>query len=130
MTATIDAARFAELQATAGADFVVELIDTFLHEAPGMLADIARTLLEILELPHGILLVTGPTGSCLLDRETPRGLVPRPGRARLSFQPAADEEAAVDLRLSRGPGSAFGCPHVRLRCLSGLFPAILTTRAQ
>jgi len=40
MTATIDAARFAELQATAGADFVVELIDTFLHEAPGLLAEL------------------------------------------------------------------------------------------
>jgi HPt (histidine-containing phosphotransfer) domain-containing protein len=40
MTATIDATRFAELQATAGADFVVELIDTFLHEAPGMLAEL------------------------------------------------------------------------------------------
>jgi HPt (histidine-containing phosphotransfer) domain-containing protein len=33
----IDAAVFAELQATAGADFVQELVDTFLEEAPGML---------------------------------------------------------------------------------------------
>jgi HPt (histidine-containing phosphotransfer) domain-containing protein len=40
MTSAIDAARFAELQATAGADFVVELIDTFLAEAPGMLAEL------------------------------------------------------------------------------------------
>jgi HPt (histidine-containing phosphotransfer) domain-containing protein len=40
MTTSIDAARFAELQATAGADFVVELIDTFLEEAPGMLAEL------------------------------------------------------------------------------------------
>ena len=40
MTTAIDAARFADLQATAGADFVVELIDTFLHEAPGMLAEL------------------------------------------------------------------------------------------
>jgi len=40
MTTAIDAARFAELQATAGADFVVELIDTFLHEAPGLLAEL------------------------------------------------------------------------------------------
>jgi hypothetical protein len=38
MTSAIDAARFAELQATAGADFVVELIDTFLLEAPVLLA--------------------------------------------------------------------------------------------
>jgi HPt (histidine-containing phosphotransfer) domain-containing protein len=40
MTSAIDAARFADLQATAGADFVVELIDTFLHEAPGLLAEL------------------------------------------------------------------------------------------
>jgi HPt (histidine-containing phosphotransfer) domain-containing protein len=35
---TIDAATFAELQAAAGEDFVRELIDTFLQEAPPMLA--------------------------------------------------------------------------------------------
>lgn len=29
---------YAELQSTAGAEFVVELVDTFLDEAPGMLA--------------------------------------------------------------------------------------------
>jgi len=40
MTSSIDATRFAELQATAGADFVVELIDTFMQEAPGMLAEL------------------------------------------------------------------------------------------
>ena len=33
----VDAAVFAELQATAGAEFVQELVDTFLEEAPGML---------------------------------------------------------------------------------------------
>ena len=34
---TIDATTFGELQASAGADFVAELIDTFLEEAPAML---------------------------------------------------------------------------------------------
>ncbi|HUP07917.1 MAG TPA: Hpt domain-containing protein [Caldimonas sp.] len=34
---TIDAAVFAELQATAGEDFARELVDTFLEEAPPML---------------------------------------------------------------------------------------------
>jgi len=34
---TIDAATFADLQATAGEDFVRELVDTFLEEAPLML---------------------------------------------------------------------------------------------
>ena len=36
----IDAATFAELQARAGADFVDELVDTFLEEAPQMLAEL------------------------------------------------------------------------------------------
>ena len=41
----IDLASFNELKDTAGADFVAELVDTFLEEAPGMLADLrsART---------------------------------------------------------------------------------------
>lgn len=37
---TIDNAVFAELQDTAGADFVAELVDTFLDEAPTMLAEL------------------------------------------------------------------------------------------
>jgi histidine phosphotransfer protein HptB len=36
----IDAATFAELQESAGADFVHELIDTFFEEAPRMLAEL------------------------------------------------------------------------------------------
>ena len=42
--AAIDPAVFAELQATAGADFVRELIDTFLEEAPPMLAELNEAL--------------------------------------------------------------------------------------
>ena len=37
---TIDVATFEELKATAGADFVRELVDTFLVEAPAMLAEL------------------------------------------------------------------------------------------
>ncbi len=45
MTAPIiDAAIFAELEASAGADFVKELVDTFLEEAPAMLAELERAL--------------------------------------------------------------------------------------
>ena len=45
MTAPIiDAATFAELQASAGADFVGELVDTFLEEAPVMLAEMKSAL--------------------------------------------------------------------------------------
>jgi len=41
----IDAATFADLQATAGADFIDELVQTFFEEAPAMLAELrsART---------------------------------------------------------------------------------------
>ncbi len=44
MTDVIDRDVFAELQATAGADFVAELVDTFLEEAPGMLAELEAAL--------------------------------------------------------------------------------------
>jgi len=40
--AAIDATTFEELKATAGAEFVGELVDTFLTEAPGMLDDLHR----------------------------------------------------------------------------------------
>ena len=36
----IDPAVFAELEATTGADFAVELANTFLEEAPGMIAEL------------------------------------------------------------------------------------------
>jgi HPt (histidine-containing phosphotransfer) domain-containing protein len=37
---SIDLAVFRELQDATGAEFVVELVDTFLEEAPGMIADL------------------------------------------------------------------------------------------
>jgi HPt (histidine-containing phosphotransfer) domain-containing protein len=40
----IDRTVFEELKVTAGADFVGELVDTFLTEAPTMLADLRRAL--------------------------------------------------------------------------------------
>ena len=39
-SSTIDPATFAELQDTAGGDFVAELVGTFLDEAPQMLAEL------------------------------------------------------------------------------------------
>ena len=36
----IDSATFAELQETAGADFVAELVDTFLEDAPALLGEL------------------------------------------------------------------------------------------
>jgi HPt (histidine-containing phosphotransfer) domain-containing protein len=43
-TPTIDRATFAELEASAGAEFARELIDTFLEEAPTMLAELHASL--------------------------------------------------------------------------------------
>ena len=40
--AMLDAAAYAELQDTMGADFAAELLETFLAEAPAMLADLRR----------------------------------------------------------------------------------------
>ena len=45
MTApTIDRATFETLKETAGAEFALELVDTFLQEAPSMLDDLRRAL--------------------------------------------------------------------------------------
>ena len=43
-TPTIDAATFKALQETAGAEFVVELVDTFLEEAPPMMEELRSAL--------------------------------------------------------------------------------------
>src|SRR6185295_19093286 len=42
----IDKAVYAELEDTAGAEFVVELVNTFLEEAPGMLAELRSARAE------------------------------------------------------------------------------------
>ena len=42
--ATIDPTAFAELQASTGADFVVELVSTFFEEAPPMIAELRSAL--------------------------------------------------------------------------------------
>lgn len=44
MTPSIDLAVFSELRDTTGSDFVRELVDTFLQEAPAMLADLRDAL--------------------------------------------------------------------------------------
>ena len=43
-TLTIDAATFRALQDTAGSEFVAELVDTFLQEAPRMLEELRSSL--------------------------------------------------------------------------------------
>lgn len=44
MTRAIDIAVFSELRDTTGSDFVRELVDTFLEEAPAMVADLRDAL--------------------------------------------------------------------------------------
>jgi histidine phosphotransfer protein HptB len=44
--AVIDTVTFADLQANAGADFVVELVDTFAVEAPAILAELTAAFEE------------------------------------------------------------------------------------
>ena len=44
MPTSIDPVTFAELRDTTGSEFVPELIDTFLQEAPAMLAELRDTL--------------------------------------------------------------------------------------
>jgi HPt (histidine-containing phosphotransfer) domain-containing protein len=44
MTTTIDGDTFSALRDTTGSEFVRELIDTFLAEAPSMLADLRESL--------------------------------------------------------------------------------------
>ncbi len=44
--AVIDQPTFEALQQTAGADFVVELVQTFLVEAPSMIADLRKSRVE------------------------------------------------------------------------------------
>ena len=46
MTDSIDRTVFKELQAAAGAEFVVELVDTFFEEAPTLLADLRSALAQ------------------------------------------------------------------------------------
>jgi HPt (histidine-containing phosphotransfer) domain-containing protein len=47
MSTAIDQKTFSELQSTAGTEFVAELVDTFLQEAPGMLAELRSAAAEI-----------------------------------------------------------------------------------
>ncbi len=42
----IDNAIFSELRETTGSEFMIELIDTFLSDAPGLIADLRKSLAE------------------------------------------------------------------------------------
>ena len=94
MTApTIDRATFAELEQTAGAEFAVELVDTFLAEAPGMLAELRRALgagdADAFRRTAHSLKSNGNTFGALVFGNLARGL-------ELGGLPGAGEAAGID----------------------------------
>jgi HPt (histidine-containing phosphotransfer) domain-containing protein len=102
----IDAAAFAELQDSAGADFVRELVDTFLEEAPRMLdelraaaaaghGDVFRRAAHSLKSNANTFGALGLGG---LARELELNGVP-PGGGDGALQALADEYARVAARL-------------------------------
>ena len=102
---TIDAAVFEELQATAGADFVVELVDTFLEEAPQMLAELRAALAggqaeRFRRAAHSMKTnahTFGATRLGAMARELELGGLPPDARGVDALQ-AAYEEAAAELK--------------------------------
>jgi len=110
----IDGATFRELQDAAGAEFVAELVATFLEEAPGMLADLRSAREagdgECFRRAAHSLKSNGQTFGALalgtMARELElRGLHARPAQdaAALDALDAAYAQAAAALKeLSRG----------------------------
>lgn len=105
----IDPATFAELQEATGADFVTELVGTFLEEAPGMLAELRDALAvrdgeRFRRAAHSLKSNSqtfGATALGALAREIElRGLADEPARdvASLDALDAAFDQAAAALQ--------------------------------
>jgi HPt (histidine-containing phosphotransfer) domain-containing protein len=101
-SSTIDQATFEELKESAGSDFVRELVDTFLAEAPAMLADLRRALAEadaerFRRIAH-TLKSNGNTFGALtlgaLARDLELGGLPQVGEASAAKLDALDKEYA------------------------------------
>jgi len=95
----IDLAVFRELQDATGAEFVVELVDTFLEEAPGMIAEMrsARAATDaerFRRAAHSL-----KSNSLTFGATTLGQLARQLELAGLGADPAADEEAiaAIDV---------------------------------
>ncbi len=110
MPDTIDQKTFSELQEAAGAEFITELVDTFLEEAPTMIAELrsamqAQQVDKFRRAAHSLksnCQTFGATrlGSMARDLET-RGI--SSGAAALDALEAHYAEVASDLKgLSRG----------------------------
>jgi HPt (histidine-containing phosphotransfer) domain-containing protein len=109
-TSIIDRTTFAELQATAGADFVVELVDTFLEEAPQILAELKSALAagsaeRFKRAAHSLKTNAHTFGATALGaraRELELGGLPSDGRGVDALELAYRQAAAALLELARG----------------------------
>jgi len=110
MPETIDRAAFAELQATAGADFVVELVQTFFEEAPQMLAELraaqaAGAAERFRRAAHSLKTNANTFGAAVLGakaRELELGGLPADAGGMDALQALYDEAAAALKELARG----------------------------
>jgi len=106
----IDRATFAELQRSAGADFVVELVDTFAEEAPPMLAELRAALTaaaadRFRRAAHSLKTNANTFGALALGmraRELELGGLPPDATSIDALQAACDEAIAALKELARG----------------------------
>lgn len=108
--AAVDRGVFAELQATAGADFVAELVETFAAEVPSLLGDLRSALADgapdrFRRAAHSVKsngLAFGATRLAAQARELELGALPADARPLDALQ-ATLEDAVAELRsLARG----------------------------
>ena len=108
--APIDAATFAELQHAAGADFVGDLVGTFLEEAPLMLAELRAARAEAAaerfrRAAHSLKSNSQTFGALRLGelaRELELGGLPADAAPLDALQAAYERAAAALQELSRG----------------------------
>ncbi len=109
-TSPIDRATFAELQDATGADFVVELVDTFGEELPGMLAELrdaraAGSAERFRRAAHSLkanALSFGAMPLGALARALEAGGLPADAAAIDALQAAGDDALAALRDLARG----------------------------
>ena len=110
MSDLIDRAVFGELQQTAGADFVVELVDTFAEEAPGMFAELraahaAGAAERFRRAAHSLKTNANTFGATALGhqaRELELGGMPADGRDIDALQALFDTTLPALRELARG----------------------------
>jgi len=110
MTDSIDRTIFGELQQAAGADFVIELVDTFAEEAPGMFAELraahaAGAAERFRRAAHSLKTNANTFGATALGiqaRELELGGLPPDARAIDALQSLLDATIPALKELARG----------------------------